>query len=45
MHTTLHYSFSIKECGFVIFFKAILAFSKVAFAISTTPSLKIPSCS
>jgi hypothetical protein len=45
MHITLHYSFSTKACGPAILFKAVLASSKVAFATSTTPSLKIPSCS
>jgi hypothetical protein len=35
----------MKACGPIIFFKAVLAFSKVAFATSTIPSLEIPSCS
>jgi len=45
MHTTFHCSFSTKACGFAIFFKVILASSKVAFATFTAPYLEIPSCS
>jgi hypothetical protein len=45
MHTTFHRSFSTKACGLAIFFKAVLASMKVAFATSITPSLEIPSCS
>jgi dihydrodipicolinate synthase/N-acetylneuraminate lyase len=44
MCTTLHYSFSTKAFGLAIFFKAILASSKVAFVAFNIPSLEIPSC-
>jgi hypothetical protein len=43
--SALHCSFSTKACGLVIILKVVLAFSKVALAASTTPSLEIPSCS
>jgi hypothetical protein len=45
MLTTLHCSFSTKACGPTILFKVVLAFSKVALATPTVPSLEIPSCS
>jgi len=41
----LHYSFPAKACELAILFKAILAFSKVAFATSIAPSLEILSYS
>jgi len=35
----------MKACGLVIFLKVVLAYSKVAFVASITPSLEIPSYS
>jgi hypothetical protein len=35
----------MKACGLAIFFKVILASSKVTFATSIVPSLEIPSWS
>jgi len=45
MCTTLHCLVSTNACGLAIFFKVVLAFSKVTFATSITPSLEILSCS
>jgi len=42
---TFQCSFSTKACGPVIFFKVVLASSKVALTTSIVPSLEIPSFS